>query len=69
VSSSIQLVVLDVDGTVTDRRHAVTPASHEAVQLMQAAGIRVLLATGRRYRDVLPVAADLGLSGPLVTAS
>ena len=36
---------------------------------MQAAGIRVLLATGRRYRDVLPVAADLGLSGPLVTAS
>jgi Cof subfamily protein (haloacid dehalogenase superfamily) len=69
VSSSIQLVVLDVDGTVTDRRHAVTPAAHEAVQLMQAAGIRVLLATGRRYRDVLPVAADLGLSGPLVTAS
>lgn len=66
---SFQLLVLDVDGTVTDGQHQVTPAAREAVRQVQAAGIQVLLATGRRYRDVLPIAAELGLEGPLVTAS
>ena len=66
---SIKLLVLDVDGTVTDSRHQVTAAAKQAVQKSQAAGIRVMLATGRRYRDVLPVATELGLVGPVVTAS
>ena len=66
---SIQLLVLDVDGTVTDSRHEVTAAAKQAVHKAQAAGIRVMLATGRRYRDVLPVATELGLVGPVVTAS
>ncbi len=61
--------MLDVDGTVTDSRHQVTAAAKQAVQKSQAAGIRVMLATGRRYRDVLPVATELGLVGPVVTAS
>ena len=66
---SIQLLVLDVDGTVTDSRHEVTAAAKQAVHKAQAAGIRVMLATGRRYRDALPVATELGLVGPVVTAS
>lgn len=66
---SIQLLVLDVDGTVTDSRHEVTAAAKQAVHKAQAAGMRVMLATGRRYRDVLPVATELGLVGPVVTAS
>ena len=61
--------MLDVDGTVTDSQHEVTAAAKQAVQKAQAAGIRVMLATGRRYRDVLPVATELGLVGPVVTAS
>ncbi|HBU38235.1 MAG TPA: hypothetical protein DEB70_10595 [Planctomycetaceae bacterium] len=69
VPQPIKLLVLDVDGTVTDRRHEVTAAAKQAVQKAQAAGIRVMLATGRRYRDVLPVANELGLVGPVVTAS
>jgi len=69
VAVSFQLLVLDVDGTVTDSQHQVTPAAREAVRQVQDAGIQVLLATGRRYRDVLPIAAELGLEGPLVTAS
>lgn len=69
MAAAIELLVLDVDGTVTDSRHRVTAAARTAVRRVQAAGIRVLLATGRRYRDVLPVAAELDLDGPLVTAS
>lgn len=64
-----RLLVLDVDGTVTNSRHEVTAATCDAVARIRAAGIRVVLATGRRYRDTLPVAARLGISGPLITAS
>jgi Cof subfamily protein (haloacid dehalogenase superfamily) len=65
----IRLLVLDIDGTVTDSRHEVPEATHRAVQSLRDAGIRVMLATGRRYRDALPVATTLGLDAPLVTAS
>ena len=64
-----RLLVLDVDGTVTNSRHEITAATRAAVARIQAAGIRVVLATGRRYRDTLPVAERLGLSGPMITAS
>ena len=67
--SRIRLLVLDVDGTLTDSRHEVPAAAREAIRRVRAAGIRVMLATGRRYRDTLPVAEILGIEGPLVTAS
>jgi len=61
--------VLDVDGTVTNSRHEVTDATCRAIARVRAAGVRVMLATGRRYRDSLPVAERLGIVEPLVTAS
>ena len=51
-----RLLVFDVDGTLTNSQHEITPATRRAVARVQAGGIRVMLATGRRYRDVLPVA-------------
>lgn len=68
-SPRIRLLVLDVDGTVTDARHEIPEATRQAVRRVREAGIRVMLATGRRYRDTLPVAAALGIDAPLVTAS
>jgi hydroxymethylpyrimidine pyrophosphatase-like HAD family hydrolase len=68
-SPGIRLLVLDVDGTLTNSRHEVPAAARAAVGRVRAAGIRVLLATGRRYRDTLPVAEILGVDAPLVTAS
>ena len=65
----MRLLVLDVDGTVTNSRHEVSRATCDAVARIRASGIRVVLATGRRYRDTLPVAALLGINGPLITAS
>ena len=65
----IQLLVLDVDGTVTNSQHQVTEATVSAIRRVRKAGIRVLLATGRRYRDVLPIASQLQIEEPLVTAS
>jgi hydroxymethylpyrimidine pyrophosphatase-like HAD family hydrolase len=67
--SRIRLLVLDVDGTVTNSRHEVSEGTRQAVHRIQSAGITVMLATGRRYRDTLGVADMLGLETPLVTAS
>jgi hypothetical protein len=65
----IRLLVLDVDGTVTNSRHEVAESTCRAIARVRAAGVRVMLATGRRYRDALPVAERLGIVEPLVTAS
>lgn len=65
----MRLVVFDVDGTLTDPNHEVAAATKAAIARLQAAGVRTMLATGRRYRDALPVARLLGIEGPLVSAS
>ena len=67
--SQIRLLVLDVDGTITNSRHEIPEGTRAAVERVREAGIRVMIATGRRYRDTLPIAAALGLDAPLVTAS
>jgi Cof subfamily protein (haloacid dehalogenase superfamily) len=64
-----RLLVLDVDGTVLDGRHEVSRDTAAAVRRAMDAGVRVVLATGRRYRDTLGVAEAIGVRGPLVTAS
>ena len=64
-----RLLALDIDGTVSNSRHEIDDATVTAVRRARAAGVVVLLATGRRYRDVLPVAARLGVEEPIVTAS
>ena len=68
-TAGIRLLILDVDGTLCNSRHEVPEATCAAIGRIRAAGIRVMLATGRRYRDALPVARRLELDAPLVTAS
>lgn len=66
----IRLLVADVDGTLTNSRHEVSDATRRAIARIRDAGVRVMLATGRRYRDTLPVHERLGIDdAPLVTAS
>lgn len=64
-----RLLALDIDGTVVNSSDQVTPATRAAVRRACDAGIRVVLATGRRYSRALPVLEHLGLDLPLVTAS
>jgi len=66
---TIRLLALDVDGTVVDSRHELAPPTRDDLRRAVEAGVRVVLATGRRYRDALGVARAIGLEAPLITAS
>lgn len=65
----IRLLALDIDGTLVNSRDELTEPTRQALHRARAAGLRIVLVTGRRYRRALPLAEALGLDAPLVTAS
>ena len=48
-----RLLAIDIDGTLVNSRDELTPATRAAIARATAAGIHVVLATGRRYRRAL----------------
>lgn len=64
-----RLLAIDVDGTLVDAHDEMTPATREAIDRARRAGIRVVVATGRRYGRTLHLLEKLGLRVPLVAAS
>src|SRR4029450_10281379 len=59
-----QLVVTDLDGTLSDAAERIHPASVRAIRDLEAAGIPVLVATGRRLRMAGVVLEAGGPTGP-----
>ena len=64
-----RLLAIDIDGTLVNSRDELTPATRAALARADEAGVRVVLATGRRYSHALPLVEPLGIDVPLVTAS
>ncbi len=62
----IKLFVTDIDGTLLPIGGKVSAKNIEAVQKMIAAGVKVVIATGRMYRAALPIAAQLGVAVPII---
>jgi Cof subfamily protein (haloacid dehalogenase superfamily) len=63
-----RLLAIDVDGTLVNSRDELTPATQAALTSATAAGIHVVLATGRRYSHTLHLVEPLKIGVPLVTA-
>jgi hypothetical protein len=63
-----RLLAIDVDGTLVNSSDELTPATQAALRTATAAGIHVVLATGRRYSHTLHLVEPLGIGVPLVTA-
>ncbi|MBW2266939.1 MAG: HAD family hydrolase [Deltaproteobacteria bacterium] len=63
---SIELLALDIDGTLLDPYGALTDAARVAVGEARAAGLEIVLCTGRRYRTALPLLRELALEGMVV---
>ena len=61
-----RLLALDIDGTLLDPYGALTDGVREAVAAARAAGLEIVLCTGRRFRTALPIAQALALTGPIV---
>jgi len=64
-----RLLAIDIDGTLVNSRDELTGPIRAALARAAEAGIRVVLATGRRYSRTLPLVAPLGIDVPLVTIS
>jgi Cof subfamily protein (haloacid dehalogenase superfamily) len=59
-------IVLDVDGTLLDTAHRIAPATAAAVGRARAAGLHVLLASGRSARAMVDPLVELKLDGPAI---
>lgn len=54
-----RLLVLDIDGTVTNTEKKVTPRTKAAIKKLQEQGILVAIASGRPTKGIAPVADEL----------
>ena len=63
----IKMFVTDIDGTLLSPGKKVSAKNIEAVHEMIKAGVKVILATGRMYPAALPIAAQLGVSIPIIS--
>jgi hydroxymethylpyrimidine pyrophosphatase-like HAD family hydrolase len=63
----IRLLALDLDGTLLNSLGELSERNARAIAEVRAAGVRVALVTGRRFRDARPLALKLGLDVPVVS--
>lgn len=62
----IKLLALDLDGTLLNSRGTLSDKNLEAIRQAEQMGVLVTIATGRRFRDALPVARQINLNAPLI---
>lgn len=65
-ANEIQLLVLDIDGTIAGTANAIRQPVKQAVQAARAKGIQVAIATGRMYQSALRFHQDLEITLPLM---
>jgi Cof subfamily protein (haloacid dehalogenase superfamily) len=59
-------LILDLDGTLLDEAGRVHPENRAALHAATAAGVRVMIATGRSSLSAHPVLEDLGFDTPAI---
>ena len=61
-----KMLALDVDGTLVGEGLEITPRNLDALRATVAAGIHVVLATGRMFRSAQPYAETIGTREPII---
>jgi Cof subfamily protein (haloacid dehalogenase superfamily) len=69
VTTSIRLLALDIDGTLTDPNFQVPSRNIAALRAAHEASIEIILATGRRHDYALPIAQELGFPIWLISSN
>ncbi|QGQ97418.1 HAD family phosphatase [Paenibacillus psychroresistens] len=62
-----KLIALDVDGTLLNDEYMLTEKTKYAVKRANDAGAQIVLCTGRGPQNTLPILAELGLEGIVIT--
>ncbi|MEW6072598.1 MAG: HAD-IIB family hydrolase [Planctomycetota bacterium] len=66
IQTAYEALVLDIDGTLATDEGEIRPRNRAALRAARAAGVRVMLATGRSEGSTVPLLADLGLDTPAI---
>lgn len=69
MTSAIRLLAVDIDGTLLGADFRITEANLAALRRAHAAGIEVMLVTGRRHTFAMPVAEQLGFDLWLISSN
>lgn len=56
------MIVLDLDGTLTNEKKEITPRTFDALMKAQEVGVKIVLASGRPTQGIIPLANQLDLS-------
>lgn len=64
MTEPIQLIVVDLDGTLLNSQHALSERTEKAVKAAMAQGVKVILATGKARGSAKDIIAQLGLTTP-----
>ncbi|GIP33921.1 Cof-type HAD-IIB family hydrolase [Paenibacillus sp. J2TS4] len=62
-----KLIALDVDGTLLNDQHELTPRTAELLREIHHAGAEIVLCTGRSPTNAAPYLKEMGLDGIMVT--
>ncbi|MFM2481288.1 Cof-type HAD-IIB family hydrolase [Celerinatantimonas sp. YJH-8] len=64
-----QLIASDLDGTLLNRTHQVSPTTIALLNQLSQQQIHILIASGRHYRDVSRIAQDFSFPMYLITSN
>ena len=67
--SNIRLLATDIDGTLLNPQFHISERDLTALRRAQAAGIEIVLVTGRRHTFALPIAKQLGFDLWLISSN
>jgi Cof subfamily protein (haloacid dehalogenase superfamily) len=66
---SIRLLAIDIDGTLLDPNFQISAANLVALRRAHAAGVEIVLGTGRRHAFAMPIAEQLGFDLWLISSN
>ncbi len=61
--STIELVAIDMDGTLLDPAHTLTARARQAITQARALGVHIVLTSGRPVPGLAPFLHELGITG------
>ncbi len=67
--SSIRVLAVDIDGTLTDPHFQVSSRNIAALRAAHESGVQVMLATGRRHDYAMPIAQEIGIPILLISSN